>query len=300
MKIWIKVLVSVGLLALLFWLLPWAQVRDALLRLPPESWLLVLCGFVLGHLIGVVKWRIFVNAGRAALRFRDAIQCYAAGLFTNLCLPSIVGGDVLRAAMAARITRRPEAAFLGGVIDRITDMVAMVILIAAGGLTSSRVIPGWGGEAFGVGLILGGALLVIFLPILLRRPLSWWPRRIRRQVGRSLVALRRLVRSPRAAATALLLSLTIQSSFVLLNRTLGQAIGIDVPLPVWFLVWPLAKVAGLMPISLGGLAVREATLATLLTPFGVPFALGVVCSLLWQTVLIVGGLCAGLLWVVLR
>jgi uncharacterized membrane protein YbhN (UPF0104 family) len=65
---------------------------------------------------------------------------------------------------------------------------------------------------------------------------------------------------------------------------------------VWFLVWPLAKLAGLLPISLGGLAVREATLAALLAPFGVPIALGVVCSLLWQTVLIAGGLLGGLAW----
>jgi hypothetical protein len=113
------------------------------------------------------------------------------------------------------------------------------------------------------------------------------------------VALRRLARNPGAAATALALSLTIQSSFVLLNRMLGQAIGIEVPVAVWFLVWPLAKIAGLMPISLGGLAIREATLAALLAPFGVPFAVGVVCSLLWQTVLIVGGLLGGLAWLVL-
>ncbi|MDH4347912.1 MAG: hypothetical protein OEW17_03830, partial [Gemmatimonadota bacterium] len=40
-------------------------------------------------------------------------------------------------------------------------------------------------------------------------------------------------------------------------------------------------------------------LAALLAPFGVPFAVGVVCSLLWQTVLIVGGLIGGLAWLVL-
>lgn len=299
MKLWLKVLVSGALLALLFLLLPWTQVRDALLRLSPGTWLMVLAGFVAGHLLGVLKWRLFVNAGRAALGFRDAVQCYAAGLFANLCLPSIVGGDVLRAAMAAKFTRRPEAAFFGGVIDRLTDMVAMVLLITAGGLTSHAVIPGWGGEALSVGLIVGGALLVVFLPVILRRPLDRWPKRFRRPIGRSLVAMRRLARNPRAAVRAITLSLTIQGSFVLLNRMLGQAIGIDVPLSVWFLVWPLAKVAGLMPISLGGLAVREATLAALLAPFGVPFAVGVVCSLLWQTVLIVGGLIGGLAWLVL-
>jgi hypothetical protein len=88
----------------------------------------------------------------------------------------------------------------------------------------------------------------------------------------------------------------IQSFFVILNAWVGRSIGIGIPVAVWFLVWPLAKVAGLLPISLGGLAVRDATFAALLVPVGVPMALGVVASLIWQSVLIVGGLLAGVLW----
>jgi hypothetical protein len=95
------------------------------------------------------------------------------------------------------------------------------------------------------------------------------------------------------------LSLAIQSGFVFANAWMGHAIGIEVPLAVWFLVWPLAKIASLAPISLGGLAVREASLAALLLPFGVPVARSVVCSLLWQTVLIAGGLLGGLVWLAL-
>ena len=299
MKLWLKILVSFGLLAALALLLPWHQVRDALSRLSPEVWAGVLLGFILGHSLGVFKWRMFVNAGHHSLGVADAALCYGAGLFANLCLPSIVGGDVLRAALASRFTRRPEAAFLGGVLDRVTDMIAMTILVAVGGVLSREAMPGWGGNLITVSLILGGVVLAIFLPLLLARPLAWWPRRLRRPVGRGLVALRRLARSPRTAGTTLALSLTIQSSFVLLNSWLGWQLGIRVPLSVWFLVWPLAKIAGLMPISLGGLAVRETTLAALLAPFGVPFAVGVVCSLLWQTVLIAGGLFGGLVWLVL-
>ena len=86
---------------------------------------------------------------------------------------------------------------------------------------------------------------------------------------------------------------------MLLNAWLGRSVGIEVNLAVWFLIWPLAKLASLLPISLGGLAVREASLAALLLPFGVPMARSVVCSLLWQTVLIAGGLLGGLVWLVL-
>jgi uncharacterized membrane protein YbhN (UPF0104 family) len=99
---------------------------------------------------------------------------------------------------------------------------------------------------------------------------------------------------------AVLLSVFVQGSFVLLNGWLGASIGINVPWITWFLVWPLAKVSGLIPISLGGLGVRDATLAALLVPFGVPAAQGFVVSLLWQSILIAGGLLSGALWWVSR
>jgi uncharacterized membrane protein YbhN (UPF0104 family) len=84
------------------------------------------------------------------------------------------------------------------------------------------------------------------------------------------------------------------------GAAIGASLGIDVPLAAWFIAWPMAKLAGLIPVSLGGLAVREAALASLLLPFGVPASQGVAASLLWQTILIAGGLLAGLTWLVLR
>ncbi len=299
MKLWMKVAVSVGLLALLFAVIPWSDLREGLARLPPGLWALVLLGFIAGHLVGVFKWRLFINAGRAALRAVDAVQCYEAGLFANLCLPSIVGGDVLRIAMAGSFTSRPEAALWGGVLDRVTDVASLAILVTGGALLAGSSLPGMGGELLLVAIVLAGFATMVAAPFVLRRPLVKWPRKLRRPIGRSLVAIRRLSREPGTAVAGLGLSLVIQSSFVLLNAELGAAIGVTVPVAVWFLVWPLAKIASLMPISLGGLAVREASLAALLAPFGTPIALGVLASLLWQTVLIGGGLAGGLTWLVL-
>jgi uncharacterized membrane protein YbhN (UPF0104 family) len=300
LKPWAKAAVSIALLALLFVLLPWGQVRDALVRLPARVWVGVLTGFVLGHALGVVKWRLFVNAARAGLGAADAALCYCAGLFANLCLPSIVGGDLLRIGLVTRITRRPAAALWGGVMDRITDLMALAILVTGGGLLTRAGTTGWIGQALTVALVVVLGVSALTIPLTLRRPLARWPKKARRPLGRGLVGLRQLWRRPAIAALGLAFSLTIQSTFVLLNAWLGRSIGIEVGLAVWFLVWPLAKIAGLMPISLGGLAVREASLAALLLPFGVPAAVSVVCSLLWQTVLIAGGLLGGLVWLVLQ
>jgi uncharacterized protein (TIRG00374 family) len=299
MKKWLRTFVSVGLLAFLIWFLPWHEVRTALGRLSFTVWAAVVAGFLLGHRIGVAKWQMLVNVGRASLRSVDAVRCYAAGLFTNLCLPSIVGGDVLRAALAGKATGRPEAAVLGGVADRVSDTAALLLLLGIGGALIHRSLPGWGRQALIFGVVFAVGLSVVLLPLLLRRPLERWPRRVRRPLSRALVALRRLKRKPRTAAYAFLLSLAIQSTFILLNAWMARGLGVFIPLAAWFLVWPLSKLAALLPISLGGLGVREATLAALLVPFGIAPALGVVTALLWQTVLIAGGLISGLVWWVL-
>lgn len=299
MKLWIKVVVSAGLLGLVFVVVPWSQAREAVGQLPPAVWAGVLAGFLAGHLLGVGKWRRFVNAGRAGLGSLDATLAYSAGLFANLCLPSIVGGDLLRMGLAGRLSRRPEAALWGGVMDRLTDLMALTLLALAGGLLARNQLAGWAGQVVTVGLVIAVATAGVAVPLALRRPIHRWPRRLRRPVGRSLVAIRQLWRRPTVFAGGLAASLAIQGGFVVLNAWLGRAVGIEVPLGVWFLTWPLAKLAALIPISLGGLAVREASLAALLLPFGVAPARAVVASLLWQTVLIAGGLFGGLVWLIL-
>lgn len=300
MRLWLKILVSFGVLILLLVLLPWQEVREAGSCLSLSVWMMTLCGFVAGHSLGVIKWRMMVNVGRPRLGSFDAVRCYAIGLFANLCLPSIIGGDVLRAALAGKVTRHPEAAILGGIADRIIDIAALGLLIGAGGLLVEKPRSDWSTQLIILSMLIGAGGGLVFLPLAFRCSLVHWPVRYRRALGRSLVVLRRLRQSPGTAVKALLMAILIQSGFVLLNAWIGFSIGIGVPVAVWFLAWPLAKVAGLIPVSLGGLGVRDATLAALLVPFGVPAARGLVASLIWQTVLLGGGLVGGLVWWLLR
>lgn len=296
MKLGLKILTSLLALTLLFALVPLQEVWRASGRITLVMWSGALCGFIVGHSMGVAKWQMMVNVGRQNLRWLAATQCYAAGLFANLCLPSIVGGDVLRATLAGKATGRPEAAVLGGLADRVGDLVVSGSLISMGGLLAGGALTGWRSQVAGLGLTIGVGIGLTCLPLIFQRSLSRWPARYRRLIARSLIALRRLWQNPQTALRALLISLLVQSGFVLLNAWIGRAIGIDVPLAVWFLTWPLAKVAALAPISLGGLGIRDATLAALLASFGVPPALSLAASLIWQSVMIAGGLLSGLVW----
>ena len=300
MKFAVRLGISSVVLALLLLLLPWPEVWQAVTQMSGGVWLVVLAAFLAGHALNALKWRMLVNAGRPMLSRMNAIRFHYAGLFANMWLPGIVGGDVIRALMASRTSARPEAVVLGALADRVIDTLSIALLLAAGAFMVRAELPGLGARGVTIGLVggaLAGALAVLFV---LRRPIRRWPSRLRRPIGRGLVALRRLAGSPGLALAALALSLMVQGGFVLLNAWIGHSVGVSVPLGAWFLAWSLAKLAGLLPISLGGLGVRDATLAALLVPFGVPVALGLVTSLIWQSVLIVGGLVGGLIWRSLR
>lgn len=301
MKLWIRIAVSVGLLAVLFALVDWREAFDNVRRVPLTTWGGVWAVFVLGHLVGALKWRLNVNVGRAKLGKRDAVQCYSAGLFANICLPSIVGGDVLRAVLAGQATRRPEAAVFGGLSDRLIDMGSLCLLVIVGGFFVQPHVDGWLQYALTFGLVVALAGTFLFLPLALRLKLARWPRKLRRPIGRAMVATRRLWRRPSLALTVFAMSLGIQSTFVLLNAWLGLSIGIEIPLAAWFLAWPLAKVAGLNPLGIGGFGWREGALAGILAmnPMNVSQTDAVTVSLLWQSVLIAAGLGGGLVWILL-
>jgi hypothetical protein len=300
MKLALKFTVSFGVLGFLFWWLPWGQMREALARMEVWVWLGVLGGLASAHLLGTVKWRMTLGAGKARMSFPQALQCYSAGLFANLCLPSIVGGDTLRAVLATRMTRRGEAVVLAGLADRLFDITSLALLALVGGLFTRNIVEGWVEQVLTLTLVLGavGGLLVVLL--VAKLPLQRWPPKVQRIARRSLVALRRLVRQPRIAVTALFLSLSVQTSLVFLMVIIGSSIGIEVPLAVWFLAWPLAKIAGLLPVSLAGLGVRDAAMAGLLVPAGVAYTSGFVASLIWETQLVGLGLLGGLVWLLLR
>jgi hypothetical protein len=304
LKLGVKLGVSAALFALILAVVPWDKLWSSMRSLDAATWGLVWAGFVGGHALGVLKWRYNVNLGirseRARLGVLDATQCYAAGMFANLCLPSIVGGDALKALLAAKVTGRTEAAVIGGLTERLIDTLALLVLILGGALWSADSMTGWAQSTLQVGALVAVAGATLFTPFVLRVKLERWPRKLRRTIGRALVALRRLTERPQRACVVLGLSLVIQSWFVLLNRELGRGIGVDAPTAVWFFAVPMAKAITLAPISFGGFGLREVTLAGFLEKLALtPRELGVAASALWQTVVVATGLLGGPLWFVL-
>lgn len=280
-------------LFVLFRFLPGRQVLETLGKLPAQLWILVVAGYLLTHLLGVAKWRLMVNSAGAGLSYFRAARCYFAGLFGSLFLPSLIGGDLVRAALAMRYGRTKTGVVLGSIVDRIIDFTALGLLAATGTL----LVPGalqkegrreflWLGAAAIVGIV-AVAIAVTAIPV---RRLSF---RMRRRAVSLRRAARSMTRRPRAAVAALSIAIVAQLSFIDLSIVLADACGLRLLFRAWLFAWPLAKLSAAIPVTQGGIGVREAALVALLAPFGAPPALTVAAGLAWEAIVVSGALLAG-------
>jgi uncharacterized membrane protein YbhN (UPF0104 family) len=182
---------------------------------------------------------------------------------------------------AAGITRVALASVAARSLDVVVlfSVIAIALPIAGAPPAIADLVRqgGWwiaGAAAAGVAIL----LVASQLPIL------------RRAVAMVAPAWASLRKRRGALAGAVAISLVVQPSFVLINAWLAGAMSVHVELAAWFVAWPLSKLVATLPISLGGLGVREAVLVALLTPFGAPGDGVVASSLLWQGVIAIGGI----------
>jgi uncharacterized protein (TIRG00374 family) len=297
---WLAALLVLGLL---IHFLPFPLLLQAIHRVPLTRFLAILLGYLLAHLVGIAKWRMVVNSAGAQLDFSTSAQCYSGGLFATLFLPSILGGDAVRLAVGLRRSPNPAAVLAGNIADRFLDMLAQAALVLVGLLLlpgsfppalqsqATRVLPFF--------FLATAAIAVLFA--WLRRPLLQGRSvRFRRRLARLRYALRAVSRRPHILFFGWVLGTGIQFTFLILTALLAISCGLFLPLRVWLFAWPLAKLAAVLPLTQGGIGVREAALVGLLSPFGAPGHLVLASGLVWEGIVIAGGLIAGLVAFLLR
>lgn len=297
-KLLLRLGASVLVLAVVAWVVDPQRALEGLARLRPLVWVTALAAFLALHALSAQKWRWFVALSGTSITARTALTSHAAGLFANLCLPSLIGGDVLRAGLAMRTTPDKTQLVVGSLVDRVADLTALVaialtatVFVGASDRIPLHALPIAAG-LLALGAVTGALTLRFVVRSRLVRRL---PRKLARRVLEVSGAARAMGRRPLRSAGGWVACVAIQSGFVLVNMTLGESLGLHLSAELWFLLWPLAKVAAMLPLSFGGLGVREAAFAALVAPFG-PESLAVAQSLVWQSVLIVGGLSAGGFW----
>lgn len=289
---------SAVVLGVLFWLMPLEAFFAAFERLTVRHFVLVLGGFLVLHVFAAMKWWVLLDR---RIPFLLAVRAHFAGLAANLCLPGAIGGDAVRGGMAFAAMGDGATVFAVGATDRLVDFVALLILSLFGVALSVSI---------GGSLVLSAEVLVVFAGLVIAGGLGLWflpylwtvlPRLPGKSFALKLAeAFKGLARRPVRMFGILGASTAIQFGLVAISYKLATAAGADIEPGHWLFAWPLAKLVAVLPVSLNGLGVREATLAGILAPVRGDTAVIVAAGLVWQAVIFAAGIVGGIVMLLSR
>jgi uncharacterized membrane protein YbhN (UPF0104 family) len=288
----VRTAVTVTAAAVLLAIIPFDAVVEALGRISAWTWAGSLLIFFAGHYLNALKLRLLL--GQPAVSSTVCVQAQYAGLVANLGLPGLAGGDLVRAAYLAPIAGT-KPVVMASLADRLLDTLTLLVLIVvalpvAGAPPAIAQGLRAGGRWVALAAIAGTLLVVVVMRLRPHGPASGG-------VARAWDALKT---RRTALASAAAISMLVQSVFVLTNAWLARSVGVTIGLAPWFVAWPLSKLIAVLPISLGGIGVREAALVSLLSPYGAPREAVLASGILWQAILIVSGLAGLVVTQVLR
>lgn len=252
----------------------------------PLVFAVVLYGVV--QLLGAWRWKLLLRVQSLDLPLWTALRLTLAGGFFSLLIPGSVSGDILKIACAAQIHPGHAAELtLVDLFDRIIGLSGIFFAAAIATAASASWLPGLL-SAEGAGWMLTcavaainlGCLAVIALYVLfLTRPkwMQWriaqrisalWsrlaPARIRDIIGRMIASAELFRNRQRVIAAALALSIVIHlmvsGTIFCLGRALHEC---NMSAGQYILTTQLANVTGILPITPGGIGLRDAVTAAL-------------------------------------
>jgi len=303
----VKALVSVALIAYMFWRVKPATVLEST-RDANYALLLVALLLYFGAIAtGVVKWRLLLTAQGGAVPYSALLGFTFVGLFFGNFLPTNVGGDLVRGYDLARHLRRAEDAAISVLVDRLVGLIAFITSAAAMSLVA---VFGWGredllalaGVSWAVCLAALAGLAVLLshrLRVLVGLLFRWGPLvRLQPIYLRLSQALQAYRERPLVLLQAYLVGLLVLLISNLVNYLVSVALNAGIPLRYIFLFNPMIAFAPLIVPSLGGLGVNQGAYDLVYASVGrvttAPGALAV--SLVMQLIIYLSSLPGGVLW----
>ncbi len=292
-KTLLRLVVSVGVLAILVIKTP--NLHGVVPRRNHLHSALLLAAALLLTLGGIVlsawRWQRVLHAFNQRVGLVTLTLYTLAGQFVGNVLPSTIGGDVIRISRLGAAIDSNETAFASVAIERLTGFVALPALVVIGFLLRPSLLEA---DHSLVALVIAGLTVAALAAVLYAAAHprlagrfadneSWT-----RFIGAVHIGVDRLRHQPRetigVVGTALVYQVSVVAAVLCIVRTLE----LPVPTAAVIAFVPAVAMAQVIPISIGGLGVREGMLVLLLhASFGVTTSQAIAVGLLWYACVLV-------------
>ncbi len=241
-----------------------------------SGWAWLAVGLIpLAIVLGAWRWQKLLRAGGIDLPYRKALRLTLMGNFFNHALPSLVGGDVLKAYYVMRFRPNHKSQTVISLLaDRLTGLSALAIIcLAAIGLNwNDPLVAKIKGPILLVVALLGLVAAVLFVPGVRRGlRLSWLIERLpfKKLLGKLREAVRLYSAQPRVLVQALAMSVVIH--LILLNCMYlgGLALTPGLSYHSYLLLLPPTWMISAIPITPGAVGLMEAMYQKMFEQVGV-------------------------------
>ena len=294
----IKCSVSV---VLLHWVLQKTDLREIFLALRSANLPLLMAALVVyfaSYYIRAYRWRILLNAQKVDSSIPFLYQSYMVGIFFSNFLPSIVGGDVVRAYDVWRLGMSKSSALATVVVDRLLGLFGLILFAVSALLISPKLVtqlhlPSW--------WLFGVAVLPLSVWLLLRRRLAlirFGSRKLQHLLDRVTKAFGVFGNCKEALFKAFAWSLAVQITVILYYFLIEKALNISIPFGTFFLIVPLATLIMMLPVSINAIGLRESAFVFLLGAYGYGISSSEAIAFAWLAygIVIIQGLLGGIIY----
>lgn len=298
---WLKPAISLAAYALVFSL---ADTSAILASLRGTRLGFVGAGILLyaaGQVVSAWRWQLLLAPVELRVPFLRLVGFYFTGMFFNLFLPTVVGGDAVKAILLSRETGAPARATVSVFMERNVGLLALLTIatiaswitppVELGGLPLSVLTSALAAAYVIVNVVLLSPAAHRAADRLMRRtPLA--PLAPRMETIYSALAPYR--RPSAALGLAIVLGFVFQLVVIGVVFLNALALTLDVPLSAVAVFVPLVSLAGMIPVSVNGLGVREALYILLFGRLGVSAEASVSLALLYLGVTMAASLPGGI------
>lgn len=236
---------------------------------------------------------LMLNRPLRVVGFSDAFALTIVGVALSMIVP-LLASDILKARWGLKAYGSPESMVVSTALDKLTSLSAVALMGVAGAVA----IDAW------VVAVLAAVLAVCALvPFVVPDRMPW--RRLVRFLAPGDApdpdVIRRCARVPKGLlAWSLVVSLLGWVATYATTWLCLRAVGADVSVWTVAMLAPIATVMRLVPVSVGGIGVGEATLAAMLAAQGVSSTLAAKGVLISMLLLVIAPGAVGILLLALR
>jgi uncharacterized membrane protein YbhN (UPF0104 family) len=300
---------KLGVSAALLWLLfsrvdvavLWASARRA-----SPFWLTVAMGlYFVNVLAGLWRWQVLLEAQSVSIGNGELLGSLLVGLFFSNFLPSNIGGDVIRIRDTTRAAGSTTLATAVVLMDRAIGLMSLVLVAALSatvlGGTRRAAMPIWPSWLW-LGFFAGAAASApaVLAPAgfgRLLQPLTvFHPEWVGQRIDTLTSVLARFRDRPRALAACFGGAVFVQTTVVVFFFTIAYALHLQFTFWDLAVIVPLSFIVQMLPVSVNGFGVREATFAAYFTRIGQPLESAILMSLVYAGLTMLFSLTGAAVW----